>query len=462
MTSSSFINAQKQLHQAAKILLSSSKQKQELAKKLILLQKPERIIEVNFPIMMDDGSIGSFRGFRVQYNNFLGPYKGGIRFHPNVTLDEVCALAFWMMIKSAVVGVPFGGGKGGVIIDPKNLSRKELEKLSRAYVCAIADVIGPYKDIPAPDVNTNAQIMAWMVDEYRENIKNFPSSGRSKSKIKEGEILATFTGKPVNQGGSHGREEATGKGGLFVLLAMLAKLKSETKSNSKKSKPKKGVEFRDSKLEFSRPLTVAVQGFGNVGYHIAQFLYNEGFKIVGVSDSKGGIFVPDGLNPALTLECKKKNGFLAGCYCVGSVCDLRKGREITQQELLELDVDILIPAALENAIIKENANKVKAKIILEMANGPITPDVDEIFDKKGTVVIPDVLTNSGGVIVSYFEWLQNIQTEKWSQEKVFDKLGIYIENAVTALWKIKQHYRTNLRHAAYILAINKILEKYKD
>ncbi len=466
-----FINAQKQLQLAANILLKhakTSEEKKQLEEKLQILHEPERILDVMIPVKMDDGSTKSFHGFRVQYNNALGPYKGGIRYHPQVTIEEVKALAFWMTIKCAVAGIPYGGGKGGVIVDPKKLSQGELEMLSREYVRAIADCIGPDKDVPAPDVNTNSSIMSWMLDEYIKyqnlNIKNTYQISNISKKL---EMInrAAFTGKPLNNGGSEGREEATGKGGLYVLNAAISKYKSQItnsklQTNSKsQTSNSKHLDFGTWYLEFPQPLTVAVQGFGNVGFNMAKFLGEEGFKIVAVSDSRGGIFVPDGLNPKLTLDCKHKNGYLAGCYCVGSVCDLKKGKPITNEELLELPVDILIPAALENQITKANAHKIKAKIIMEMANGPIDPDADEIFFKRNIPVIPDVLANSGGVTVSYFEWYQNIKGLHWTKDEVNKKLKIYMEKALNNIWETKEKYKTYFRKAAFVYALERIMEK---
>lgn len=389
-----------------------------------LLSEPARIVDVNFPVKMDDGSTTIFHGYRVQYNNWRGPYKGGIRFHPNVDLDEVKALAFWMTIKCALVDIPFGGGKGGVVVDPKKLSEGELERLSRGYVRAIADRIGPEIDVPAPDVNTNSKIMGWMLDEFMK--------GKHDEKLR-----ATFTGKAIADGGSEGREEATGLGGVYVLQEILKKLNLPLK-------------------------TVAVQGFGNVGYHVTKLLVKQGFKVVAVSDSKGGIHVPGGVNPELTLECKKKNGYLAGCYCSGSVCDLSKGRPISQEALLELPVDILVPAALENVITKANASKIKAKIILEMANGPTTPEADEILHKNGVTVIPDVLANSGGVLVSSFEWEQNMKGERWSKEEVQKRLQTILQKETENIIKTSQRQKTDLRAAAFSLALQRLEAIDKD
>ncbi len=411
---------------------------------LEILSVPERTFLVNFPVKMDNGRVRLFEGYRVQHNSARGPYKGGIRYHPNADIDEVKTLAFLMMIKCAVADIPMGGGKGGVKVDPKELSEAELERMSRAYVRSIADAIGPNKDVPAPDVNTNGKIMSWMVDEFKKlNTKN--------STLKTNEILATFTGKPLDKGGSEGREEATGKGGLFVLQALLKKLKMADKE-----------------------LTVAVQGFGNVGYNIAKFLEGAGFKVVVLSDSKGGILKApikklqapikvgelEPLDIEKVMECKKKQGYLAGCYCSGGVCDVNSGTTISQEELLELPVDILVPAALENVITDKNASKIKAKIILEMANGPIAPEADIVLKKRGIPVIPDILANSGGVTVSYFEWKQNLEGKHWSKDDVNNKLKEKMEKAVDAIWKISQEKKVDLRTAAYILAVQRIAEKY--
>lgn len=398
------------------------------------LSKPQKTIEVNFPVKMDSGETRVFPGFRVQFNNARGPFKGGIRFHPQVNFSEVKALAAWMMVKCAVANILFGGAKGGVIVDPKKLSEKELERLSRAYVRAIYQNIGPDLDVPAPDVNTNPKIMAWMTDAYASEGK----AQSAKRKIAKNEILATFTGKPVEKGGLEGRLEATGRGGVAVLTLLAQKLGL---------KPEK--------------TTVAVQGFGNVGYHFALFARETGFKVVAVSDSQGGIFVPDGLSPLETAECKKRREFLAGCYCVGSVCDLSYGKRVTNEELLELPVDILVPAALENVITKENAGKIRAKAIVEMANGPVTPAADRILKKKGIISVPDVLANSGGVTASYFEWFQNKKNEHWSKEKVNQKLKKKITKAFEDVWKESQKRNVSLRDAAYILAIQRIVRAMK-
>lgn len=389
------------------------------------LSEPDRIIEASLPLKMDSGEIKFFTGYRIQHNNFLGPYKGGLRYHEKVCMDDVKALAFWMTMKNAVVNVPFGGGKGGIKVDPKKLSENELEKLTRIFTHKIADVIGPIKDVPAPDVNTNPKIMGWIVDEY--------------SKIVGKETPAVVTGKPINLGGSEGRIEATGLGGVYTLLAILKKTKKD---------PKK--------------LTVAIQGFGNVGKYFAYFLENEGLKIVALSDSKGGVYIKNGIKSVEAIEkCKAKKGYLSGCYCVGSVCDLNNrdlvgGKDITADEILELPVDILVPAALENVINAKNAEKIKAKIILELANGPTTLEADEILQKKKVLIIPDILANAGGVATSYFEWYQNISEEKWTKEEVFKKLKEKMEKAVFEVYQASKKYNVTLREAAYIVALKRI------
>jgi len=449
----------------------------EAKKYLERFEKPERIIHVWFPVRLDNGKIKIFEGYRVQYNSSLGPYKGGIRFHPQVSMDEVKALAFWMMIKCAVANLPFGGGKGGVVVNPKELSEAELERLSRGYARAIGDCIGPYKDVPAPDVNTNAKIIGWMTDEYEKNLK----SGNPNLKFKRNEILATFTGKPVETGGSLGREEATGRGGAYVLQAVLAKQISNIPSARAQGEGKYQIS--------NKKMTVAVQGFGNVGYNVAKLLEEEGFRVVAVSDSRGGIvknqrssfdklrMMPskveaskikdqksnvkkeglEALDIKKVIECKKEKGSLAGCYCVGGVCDSRGGKEITNEEFLELPVDILVPAALENQITAKNASRIRAKIILEMANGPTTPEADKILAKRGITVIPDVLANSGGVTVSYFEWYQNVHNQKWSLEKVNRELKKKMEKATSEVFETAKNYKVDLRTAAFILALERII-----
>lgn len=504
----------KTLMEIRELLKKSAKYLKIEPKILEIISVPERIFQVFFPVKMDSGEVRIFEGYRVQYNSARGPYKGGIRFHPRVDLEEVKTLAFLMVVKCAVVDLPFGGGKGGVNVDPKTLSKGELERLSRGYIRAIADVIGPYKDVPAPDVNTNSKIMAWMVDEYGRALRspagNFLRGQTSRQQsaslgdsskiwrapraliLEENEILATFTGKPIKMGGSEGREEATGLGGLYVLQALLARLNSKLEARNSKQyrnlndQNSKRFGFRISDFGFPRPLTVAVQGFGNVGFNIAKFLYEArlpapeaaafggqaGFKIVALSDSKGAIVLgryndtyhhsEEGFNPNLVLECKREKGTVASCYCVGSVCDLKFGKSISQEELLTLPVDILVPAALENVITKDNASKIKAKIILEMANGPVTPGADEILYKKGITVVPDILANAGGVTVSYFEWKQNLLNRHWTENEVNKKLKAKLTKAFDDVWKTSQRHKVDLRTGAYILAIERIAGKYRE
>lgn len=393
---------------------------------------PNRIVEVKIKAR-EAGKEKVFIGFRSQHNNKLGPYKGGIRFHQNVTREEVMALSLWMSIKCAVANIPFGGGKGGVIVDPKKLSNEELEELSRAYSRAIYDVVGPKIDVPAPDVNTNPMIIEWMVDEYVKINRD------ENPEIEDNLRYAAFTGKPLATCGVEGRTEATGFGGVVLLVALARKLNK---------KPEE--------------LTVAVQGFGNVGYHFALFASEHGFNIVCVSDSKGAIITDkkgdmEKLDIPLVMGCKKEKGYLAGCYCAGGVCDINKGRVITNEELLELPVDVLVPSALEGAINEKNMKNIKAKIIIEMANGPVTPEAFEYLTKKGVVILPDVLSNSGGVTGSYVEWLQNVENDKYPKEKTLGIITKHLTGAFDSIWKIKSDEKTNLRDAAYIYALRKLL-----
>lgn len=413
------------------IFLRSVEQYIEYASKILslsredflLLKEPQNILQFSLTIKGDDSTIKKFLAYRIQHNNFKGPYKGGIRFHPEMDYSEALALATLMTLKCALINIPFGGAKGGIAVDPKELSERELEKLSRAFVKKIFPYIGPNKDVPAPDVNTNTQIMAWMSDEY--------------SRLAQKYEPAAFTGKPVNQGGSEGREEATGFGGVVVLERLLDEQNLD-KSN----------------------LTVAVQGFGNVGEHIAQMLFKKGYRIVAVSDSRGAIYAPEGLNIPLVVKCKKEKGMISHCYCIGSVCDYSGNGKISNEDLLHLPVDVLIPAALENVINKKNAKNIKAKIVLEMANGAVTFNAEEILNQNNVLVIPDILANAGGVAGSYLEWQQNLKNEHWQKEEVFVKIKEILEQATKDLIKNQKQYKTSLKKSAFILAIKRILNKY--
>jgi len=385
------------------------------------LMYPNSMLRVTLPIRMDDGSARYFTGYRCRYNNTLGPTKGGIRFHPDVSPAEVQALALWMTIKCAVVGLPYGGGKGGVIVDPKELSPMELERLSRAYVRAVADFIGPQVDIPAPDVYTNARIMGWMLDEF-EAIKRIKAPG-------------VITGKPVRLGGSLGRDDATGRG-AYLCIRELSK-----KRNLDPAKT-----------------TVAVQGFGNSGYHVARLLNDAGYKIVALSDSKGAIYSPKGFDVASIHEEKQRTRVVRAVYCEQSVCEIVEHDSITNEELLELDVDILIPAALEGVITESNAGAIKAKYIIEVANGPILSNADPIIEEKGIEVIPDVLANAGGVTVSYFEWVQNLQGFSWTLDEVHTRLQEIMSTAFSEIWDLAEVRKFSLRSAAYAVAIRRIGE----
>lgn len=409
-----------------------------------ILSKAQKEIEVSLSLKKDNGTLQFFRGFRIQYNNWLGPFKGGLRFHPKVDLNEVRSLSFWMMIKNAVCNVPFGGGKGGIAVDPKKLSVGELERLTRGFTRSLFADIGPNTDVPAPDVNTNAKIMDWIADEYVKKIKDQKSRRRPASPSKRGErgstksakiknnenqLRAVVTGKPVDKGGSQGRDEATGLGGFYVLEEVIKKLK------------------------FQKPLTVAVQGFGNVGSHIAQILSENGYCVIALSDSKGGIFDKSkkGFDIGLIKKSKEGKGMLS-----------EKDQKITNEDLLELPVDILVPAALENVITKENAPKIHAKLILEMANGPVSIDAEKILEKRKIVVVPDVLANSGGVTVSYYEWFQNMNNQSWTKKQVENKLKDQMVKAFTDVWEISQEKKCSLTIAAYILALQRLSKKAPD
>ena len=376
------------------------------------LKQPNRDIRISIPVKMDNGNTKIFEGYRVEYNNVRGPYKGGIRYHKDTEINEVKALAFWMTIKCAVAGIPMGGGKGGITVDPKNLSKGELERLSRGWVQKLSDILGPKKDVPAPDVNTTPEIMAWMSDEYE--------------KITGDKTRATFTGKPIEKGGSEGRGGATGLGGFYVFDSL------------------------KTQLGLPEKCKVAIQGFGNVGFNAAEIFIKNGHSLVAISDSKGGVYNENGLDLEKLTEHKKSTGSLA---------DFPNSKNITNEDLLEITCDVLIPAAFENQITKENADKIKAKVILELANGPITPEADEILFKKNIPVIPDVLANSGGVTVSYFEWDQNLKGEHWSEQEVFDKLRPMMHDSAQKTFEKSKEFNTDLRRGAFILALERIKEK---
>jgi glutamate dehydrogenase/leucine dehydrogenase len=400
-----FENAMAQLDKVSKI-------KNFGDKFIARLRQPDRDIRISIPVMMDNGSLKIFEGYRVEYNNALGPYKGGIRYHPDTEINEVKALAFWMAIKCAVINIPMGGGKGGVTVDPKALSKTELEKLSRGWAQKLSDVLGPKKDVPAPDVNTTPEIMAWIADEF--------------GKITGDTTGAVITGKPLDKGGSEGRNTSTAQGAFYTFEAL--------------------------KKEFNLPekCKIAIQGFGNAGSFAGLIFGNAGHTIVAISDSKGGIYNENGLDISKLLEYKKTTGSLSGFP--GST-------DVTNAELLETECDLLIPAAFENQITAENANKIRAKAIVEIANGPTTPEADEILFTRGIPVVPDVLANSGGVTVSYFEWDQNLKREHWSEKEVFDKLKPMMEDAAKKIFEKATENKTNLRMGAFILALERIQAK---
>jgi glutamate dehydrogenase (NADP+) len=388
---------------------------------LELLKHPKSVLQVSIPVRMDDGSLRVFEGYRVRYNDARGPTKGGIRYHPEVALPEVKALAFWMTCKCAVAGIPYGGAKGGIIVDPKELSKMELERLSRGCIRAIADFIGPEIDVPAPDVYTNAMIMGWMMDEY--------------SQIRREYTPAVITGKPIPLGGSLGREDATGRGAYYCIKEIEAKRGWKPSENR-----------------------VAVQGFGNAGQHIADLLHRDGYRIVAVSDSKGGIYKPEGFDVPSLIYAKNETKQLRAVYCQGSVCETVSAEKISNEALLELDVDILIPAALENQLTGDNAARIKAPVIVEIANGPTTSEADAILAKNGRLVVPDILANAGGVTVSYFEWVQNRMGYYWSEPEVHSRLSEIMSREFRAVHALCQAKKIDMRTAAYAYALDRIGE----
>ncbi len=419
-------NAVIQLETVANKLRPEYQDQDRFEAAVTLLKQPRQVFESQLQVKMDDGRTQTFKAYRVQHNNARGPYKGGIRFHPQVTLDEVKALATWMTWKCAVTGLPYGGAKGGVVVEPEKLSEAELQRLSRAYARFVADKIGSWMDVPAPDVNTNEQIMAWMVDEY-EKVMAAASAGTGGLPTNP---LAAFTGKPLELGGSQGRTEATGLGGYYILEEVYQQYQKQ-----------KGWRSRAD-------VTVAIQGFGNVGYWFAKHAADNGFKVVAVSDSGGGIYYPQGLKPAEVLANKNKTGQLTAAGA----------KTISNAELLELAVAVLVPAALENVIHQDNVAKIKAGLIIELANGPLTPAADKILAKKKILVVPDVLANAGGVTVSYFEWVQNLQGYYWSKDEVVAKLRPLMTAAYQGMNEQLKRHRVDGRTAVYLSAVKKVIE----
>lgn len=381
---------------------------------LDIVSRPMREIRASIPVRMDDGSLRIFEGYRVQHNNARGPFKGGIRFHAQTDIDEVKALALWMMLKCAVVNIPMGGGKGGVTVDPKTLSKGELERLSRGWIRSFADVIGPQKDVPAPDVNTTPEIMAWMADEF--------------AKITGDTTGAVITGKPIEKGGSEGRGIATAQGGFYVFDALR------------------------ERLGLPESCRVVVQGFGNAGETAASLWRAAGHRVIALSDSSGGIVSEDGLDPAAVRAHKKETG---------SVQNFPGARNVSNEELLALPCDVLIPAALENQIRTDNVASIKTKVVFELANGPTTPEADDALFARGIPVVPDILANAGGVTVSTFEWEQNIKGEHWTEGDVLAKLKTMMQREANEIFAMAQSLKTDLRRAAFVIALRRIQEAVK-
>jgi glutamate dehydrogenase (NAD(P)+) len=386
---------------------------------LEFLKKPQRILIVSIPVRMDDGTVKVFTGFRVQHNWARGPTKGGIRYHPEETLSTVKALAAWMTWKTAVMELPYGGGKGGVICNPKAMSDNELENLSRGYIRAIYDIISPYADVPAPDVYTNPMIMGWMMDEYEQMVR------------RKAPAFGIITGKPLSIGGSLGRMDATSRGGSYTIREAAKVLDIELKNS-----------------------TIAIQGYGNAGYYMAKIGKEElGMKVVAVSDSRGGIYNPDGLDPEEVLNWKKEQG---------SVKDFPGATNVSNEELLTLEVDVLAPAAIENVITKDNADNVEAKLVAELANGPVTPEADQILWERKIFQIPDFLCNAGGVTVSYFEWVQNITGEYWSLDEIHKKLDKKMTKAFHDVYEVSKEKNIHMRDAAYVVAVSRVYQAMLD
>ncbi|MGB9867293.1 MAG: Glu/Leu/Phe/Val family dehydrogenase [Bacillota bacterium] len=380
-----------------------------------ILKQPQRVLEVAIPVKMDDGTVQTFIGYRSQHNDALGPTKGGIRFHPGVYMDEVKALSMWMTFKCAVLGLPYGGAKGAVRCDPKSMSPGEIERLSRGYIRAISQIIGPEKDIPAPDVYTNPQIMAWMMDEF--------------SKLYQKNVFGVITGKPLIVGGSAGRNSATARGCVFTVVRAAQRL---------------GIDLKGAR--------VVVQGFGNAGSFAAQLMAEVGAKVIAVNDSKGAAVNPNGLDPVALAEHKRRTGTVKG---------FPGSRDASNDEILTMDCDILIPAALENQITSKNAAEVKARIVGEAANGPTTPEADEILHRKGVLVIPDILCNAGGVTVSYFEWVQNLMNFYWTEDEVNARLERMMIDAFDAVHDMHKSKNVTMRQAAYMRAVARVAEAMK-
>ncbi|MED3623592.1 Glu/Leu/Phe/Val dehydrogenase [Neobacillus thermocopriae] len=376
-----------------------------------LLKEPIRMLTVRIPVRMDDGSVKVFTGYRSQHNDAVGPTKGGVRFHPDVDEEEVKALSIWMSLKCGITNLPYGGGKGGIICDPRQMSMSELERLSRGYVRAISQIVGPTKDIPAPDVYTNSQIMAWMMDEY--------------SRLREFDSPGFITGKPIVLGGSQGRETATAKG---VTICIDEAVK------------KKGIELKGAR--------VVIQGFGNAGSYLAKFLHDAGAKVIAVSDVYGGVYDPNGLDIDYLLDRRDSFGTFSKLFT----------NTITNKELLELDCDILVPAAISNQITAENAANIKASIVVEAANGPTTLEATKILTERGVLLVPDILASAGGVTVSYFEWVQNNQGYYWSEEEVHEKLANVMTRSFETIYQTAQTHQVDMRLAAYMVGIKKIAE----
>jgi len=402
-----FQNAMSQLERATKV-------KKFDEKFLKILSQPNREVRISIPVTMDDGRTELFEGYRVQYNNARGPYKGGIRYHQDTDINEVKALAFWMALKCAVANIPMGGGKGGITVNPKLLSKGELEKLSRGWIKLMAPIIGPKVDVPAPDVNTTPEIMSWMVDEY--------------AKITGDKTNAVITGKPIAVGGSEGRGPATGLGGFYVFDVIRQKLGLPESCN------------------------IVVQGFGNVGGNAAEILTEHGHKIIAISDSKGAILKEDGIDIKALNEYKKTNG---------QISNFPGSKNITNEELLTTACDVLIPAALENQITEKNAKEIKAQLIVELANGPTTPEADDILFERNIPVVPDILANAGGVTVSTFEWEQNLKGEHWTEEDVFAKLKKIMEEETETIWNRSKELNTDIRRTAFVVALERIQEASK-